>query len=121
MSLYADILPVIEQTIREYGKPAELLRAATPESGGGWDPDGDAHEPPETPVRMVQQDARALNRDQSMIEAGDLFGAVSTEGVSTPPTKADKIRVDGVVYRFVWLDVVNPGGTNIVFKFHGRR
>lgn len=108
---------VSERLIRENGKIAYIV---TPNNTG---PDYDPviGEPTRELVYFLETQYSMTNRDKSLVEVGDIMGLVSTETGATPIQSINKIEIDGVLYNYIDVRPLNPGGVVMLYKIHCRK
>lgn len=111
--LYVRLEATARRLIASYGKPAAIVREERA---------GPPHAPVVTevehPVTLVETGYSLTNRSETLVQAGDKVGLISTEGEA--PQLDDVLRLDGADYRFVDLQPLNPGGLTLLFEFQAR-
>lgn len=112
--MYGNLRATATRLIRQYGKPADLLRDE--ETGPPYNP---VVETKEHPVVMVETGYSMTHRNETLVQSGDKLGIISPEGEE--PLLSDRIRIDGSEYSFIDVKPLNPGGTKLLFEFHARR
>ena len=93
---YVRLEATAKRLIGSYGKPAAIVREER---------SGPPHAPVVTqvehPVTLVETGYSLTNRSETLVQAGDKLGLISTAGES--PHLDDVLRLDGADYRFVDL------------------
>lgn len=111
---YARLNATAQRLIDENGKGATLYRDTQT---------GPDHNPTVTTttyaVRMVETGYSITNRNETLINAGDKVGMISSAGEA--PQMSDKIEIDGTKYSFADLKPLNPGGTVLLYEFVATR
>lgn len=114
MTFYSRLESTATRLIGSRGKSAVLVRLTTT---------GPAHNPVTTPVehdiKLVETGYSMTNRDTSLVQQGDKLGLISTAGEA--PQLSDQIRIDNVLYNFIDVEPLNPGGTTLLYEFHARK
>lgn len=112
--LYVRLEATAKRLIASYGKPAAIVREER---------SGPPHAPVVTEVEylvtLVETDYSLTNRDATLVQAGDKVGIISTDAEVTPDLH-DRLRIDGVDFRFIDLKPLNPGGLTLLFEFVAR-
>lgn len=128
----------VEPLIERFGKIAHLLVPWNDAKGyveeGYWAEGyvGPGHapwNPPEEyryeyPVWFVETGYKIESLRGTYIQQGDKLGIVSTKALTVPgpmPKKNRDIRIDGIVYRTIDLQPLNPGGTIMLYTVHARK
>lgn len=112
---YARLRATAERLIGRWGKAGVLTRE---ERSGP--PHAPVITPVEYPVKLVTTNYSMTNRNETLIEAGDKVGLVSTEA-GVIPELDDLLEIDGHSYRLVDVQPLNPGGLTLLTEFVGRR
>ena len=111
--LYVRLEATARRLLSSYGKPAAIVREERT---------GPPHAPVVTqvehPVVLVETGYSLTNRSETLVQAGDKVGIISTAGEA--PQLDDVLRLDGADYRFVDLQPLNPGGLVLLFEFQAR-
>lgn len=114
-ALYTRLRDTAARLIDSYGKPATVTRNTVT---------GPAHDQSLTPVEytitLVETGYELTERDSTLVQTGDKLGVISVGG-ETEPRKGDKITIDSVVYSFVELQPLNPGGVVVMYSFQARQ
>jgi hypothetical protein len=108
---------VAQPLIKEFGFAAWVIRAGVPT--------GPAHNPqPGAPTRhacmIVETGYSLTNRTETLVLVGDKLGLISTD-LDVVPTKDDDIEIAGIVYHFLDVKIIAPGGQTVLYKYHARR
>lgn len=111
-------LNVAERLIRENGKAAFIVTPGTA-TGPAYDPT--PGEPLREMVYFVETRYSMTDRNASLVESGDKMGLVSTETGATPQKSINQIEIDGVLYQFIDVQPLNPGGVVMLYKIHARK
>ncbi|PPU07811.1 hypothetical protein [Xanthomonas arboricola] len=116
-ALYARLEATARRLIGGYGYLTQLERdgAIT----------GPPHNPQQGPpmrhdCKVVETEYSLTNRDATLVLQGDKLGLISTD-VAIEPMKDDRILLGGVLYRFIDLQPLSPGGQVLMYEFHARR
>lgn len=113
-AVYTRLEATAKRLIEKYGKDATLTKITN---------SGPAHNPTQTEststVKMVETGYSLTNRNESLVQAGDKLGLISTAGES--PELKDKITIDSVKYNIIDLQPLNPGGVTLLFEFTARK
>lgn len=113
-SVYTRLEPRARRMINEYGKLADIVREQQ---------SGPPHAPVVTPVaypcKLVETGYSITNRPTTNIQTGDKVGIISTEA-AVSPVLHDRVRIEGIDYRFVDLQPLNPGGLTLLHEFVAR-
>lgn len=111
--LYVRLEATAKRLIGSYGKPSAIVREER---------SGPPHAPVVTQVEhtvvLVETGYSLTNRSETLIQAGDKVGIISTAGEA--PQLDDVLRLDGADYRFVDLQPLNPGGLTLLLEFQAR-
>lgn len=105
--------------IDRFGYVAQLRRKG--------DPTGPAHNPTagactEVDCKLVETEAKVINRPESLIESEDKLGLISTDlSVGFIPTQDDILVIDDLPYHFVYFKPLRPGGATLLYEFQARR
>lgn len=114
MTFYSNLEATATRLIAKYGKSADLYRQSQ---------SGPPHNPVITEttytVTMVETGYSLTNRNETLVQAGDKLGIISTSGEA--PLLSDKIEIGSVKYSFVDISPLNPGGTVLLFEFQCRK
>ncbi|CAD1792603.1 hypothetical protein AE929_09765 [Xanthomonas arboricola] len=116
-AFYDEMQGVAVEMIDEFGYLTQLERdgAIT----------GPPHNPQQGPstrhdCNVVEVDYSLTNRDATLVLKGDKLGLIST-AIDVAPTLSDRILLGGVLYRFIDLQPLSPGGQILLYEFHARR
>ncbi len=119
MDFYQDMANVAHNLLSEYGQTVTITREGSTEynpyegvtNSGGTVYNGVAiFEPYED------------NRDDSLIEAGDIKITLASKNLSEAPQISDTIQgVDGIVWRVVNIKELNPAGTSLIYEIQARK
>lgn len=107
-----------ERLIRENGRTAYITGEGEP-TGPDWNPQ--PGEPIREPVSFVQTRYSMTNRNESLVQVGDIMGIISTEGGFVPEKSKHKMEIDGKEYSFIDVQPLKPGAVVMLWKFHVRR
>ena len=113
MSDHAWAQELATAAISEHGR-SMLLRTFT-QSGDPWSP---SLTPADTPVMGLQTGWTRSDRDQFLIETGDIKILIDS---SVEPSTAGRIVNNGVDYSIVDFATVAPGEQTIFYKVQARR
>lgn len=113
MSDHAWAAQMATEMIGENGRPM-LLRTFT-QSGDPWSP---TQTPVDTPIIGLQTGWTRADRDQFLIETGDIGILIDS---SVEPSTAGRIVDDGVDYSIIDFATVAPGEQAIFYKVQARR
>ena len=112
---YRRLEATAQRLIAKWGKPATIVRTER---------SGPPHAPVvvavEHPVTLVTTGYEMTNRNETLIQAGDKVGLIST-AADVIPQLDDELRVDGHDYRMVDVQPLNPGGLTLLTEFVARR
>lgn len=75
----------------------------------------------DTAVRVMFDEFTWGQRAGSTIEANDVRLIVATEGLTAPPTPADKLIVGGTTYTIVEVKPLRPGGVDLLYDVQARK
>lgn len=101
------------EMIGENGRPM-LLRTFT-QSGDPWSP---TQTPVDTPIIGLQTGWTRSDRDQFLIEIGDIGILIDS---SVEPSTAGRLINNGVDYSIIDFATVAPGEQTILYKVQARR
>lgn len=115
-AFYDRLEATAKRLIKDKGYAAHVVRDGAPT--------GPPHNPtPGTPTEhacyVVETGYSLTNRSDTLIQAGDKVGIISTE-IDIVPALSDRLKVDGVLYRFADLAPLRPGGQTMMFEFVAR-
>lgn len=113
MSDHAWAMELATKVISEHGRPM-LLRTFT-QSGDPWSP---SLTPVDTQIIGVQTGWTRSDRDQFLIETGDIGILIDS---SVEPSTAGRIVDGGVDYSIIDFATVAPGEQAIFYKVQARR
>lgn len=112
-AVYARLEATANRLISKYGKQAKLWRTLST---------GPAHNPTTEEqyylITVVETGYSLANRNETLVQAGDKLGIISTSGKA--PQRSDQIEIDGEKYSFVDLEPLNPGGVTLLYEYHAR-
>lgn len=109
---------VAEPLIKQFGRTAYITGEGEP-TGPEWNPQ--PGEPIREPVSFVQTRYSMTNRNDSLVQVGDVMGIISTEGGFVPDKSKHKIEIDGEVYSFIDVQPLRPGPVVMLYKFQSRK
>lgn len=73
-------------------------------------------------VRFLPTNYSLTNRDNTVIQVGDVLGIISTETGVIPEKTNDKLKIDGEIYSFVEVKPYNYNGvTDMFYKIQARK
>jgi len=107
-----------ERLLRENGKIAQIV---TPGAATGPSYNPSPLPPTKEPVYFVETRYSMTDRNQTLVEVGDKIGLVSTETGAIPKKSINQIEIDDVLYRFIDVQPLNPGGVVMLYKVHCRK
>lgn len=105
-----------ERLIGRFGQIGAIRSVAS--SGTPWNPDAGATT--DQICTLVELDYSATEIDGSLIEASDRKVLVSTAGVATAPTQADKIVIGGNAMDIISVKPLSPGGLVLLWEVQAR-
>lgn len=114
---YSDILATAQDLIPEFGTTA-TLRTPGATTGDPWAPT--AGTASDTTVKVLFEEWTAAERAGGLVEMGDRKVMVSTQGVSTAPTTADKLVHGGTSYEIVNVMQAAPAGDALFYTLQVR-
>ncbi|GGO89034.1 hypothetical protein GCM10011348_45840 [Marinobacterium nitratireducens] len=114
---YVRLEATAQRLIAANGKAVTLVRAGAP-TGPEWDPQPGPDT--EHAAIMVETGYSLAYRSETLIQAGDKLGLISTD-LDIAPAMSDKIKIDGDTYEFIDLQPLNPGGTTLLYQFQARK
>ena len=113
---YSGLRATADRLISQFGVDAVLHRP------GGLD---ETTYPPvrlpgsSEPCIVVRDTFNALERAGSLIEEGDVKFLIAV--TETPPTTADRLEVQGVIYHLQSVDPIQPGPDVLMYQARGRK
>lgn len=112
--LYKRLEATAKRLLAQYGKDCAIVREER--RGPEWAP---VVTQTEYPVKLVETGYSLTNRNETLVQAGDKVGIIST-AAAVAPRLHDPIRIDGEMYRLIDLQPLNPGGLTLLFQFTAR-
>lgn len=119
---YVRLEATAKRLIAANGKAVTIVRPGA-DTGPEWDPQPG----PDTEHAAIMVETgysltyySPTNRSDTLIQAGDRIGLISTN-LDITPVLSDKIKIDGDTYEFVDLQPLNPGGTTLLYQFQARK
>lgn len=70
---------------------------------------------------LIWDNFSAMARSADGVEADDVKALVPAESVSIVPTTDDKLTVAGETYKIMHVEVLNPGGVDILYTLQCRK
>jgi hypothetical protein len=114
MSFYGNLQATASRLIAQYGKTGAIVRNVR---------SGPPHAPVMTPTaypcQLVDIGYDLQRIPQTQIQFGDKVGILSVD-LAVVPTADDLIQIDGLNYRFVAFQPLNPGGTVLLYEYIAR-
>lgn len=108
---------VAEPLIKEFGRTADIVRQT--ETGPSYDPTITYvdHE-----VIFMPTSYSFTNRNETLVQAGDVLGLISTETGVVVDKNTDRLKIDGVTYDIIEAKPLNyNGATTMLYKIHARK
>lgn len=75
----------------------------------------------DTTVRVMFDEFTWAQKAGAAIEDNDVRLIVATEGLTSAPTPADKLIVQGVTYAIVEVRPLRPGGVDLLYDVQARK
>lgn len=115
-AFYDRLEATAKRLIKDKGYAAHVVRDGAPT--------GPPHNPQpgvavEHACYVVESGYSLTNRSDTLIQAGDKVGIISTE-IGIVPKLSDRLKVSGAMYRFADLTPLRPGGQTLLYKFVAR-
>jgi hypothetical protein len=111
-------ISVAEKQIKRFGKIAQIV---TPGAATGPKYNPSFLPPTKEPVYFLETRYSMTDRNQTLVEVGDKMGLVSTETGAIPQKSINQIEIDDVLYQFIDVQPLNPGGVVMLYKVHCRK
>lgn len=115
-TFYDRIEATAKRLIKDKGYVAAVVRDGAP-TGPPHNPQPGA--PVEHACYVVETGYSLTNRSDTLIQAGDKVGLISTE-INIGPVLSDRLKVSGQVYRFADIAPLRPGGQTMLYEFVAR-
>lgn len=116
-AFYDEMAQTAIDLIAEFGYSAQLERDGAP-TGPPYNPKPGP--PTRHECKAVEIDYSLTNRDATLVLKGDKLGLISID-TDIVPAPSDRIVLGGVLYRFVDLQPLQPGGQVLLYEFHARK
>ncbi|MBS9781510.1 MAG: hypothetical protein KGV56_03360 [Gammaproteobacteria bacterium] len=118
MSFYRNMATVAHNLLSEFGQSVTITRKGDTE----YNPYEGVTNSNDTVFNGVAIfEPYEDNRDDSLIEAGDIKITLASKNLSEVPQISDTIHVDGIAWRVVNIKELNPAGTSLIYEIQARK